>query len=1379
MKTPHLRLKGAGFLGAALLAQVAMCADYPTTISSFSPLAYWRFNETAASPAAQTFADSSTTGTSLGYAAGPVTNAVAGIVGNAVRFGNAPNQGSYVAASVDVPWNATINPNAPFSVEGWINPADPITDTTGLCPFSSMSTYFFPAARVGWLFYVNNTGTVVFRIGGENSYVATPAGGAVTVGAWSHIAGTFDGTTARVYVNGVEVANKVAGAGFKPNGWTRLRLGGTSLAPNGGPDSGLPGVGNRSWDGSVDEVAVYNTVLSASTIAAHYAAATTNNAGYHAQILASNPVGYWELEEPTYVAPNPSTYPTVANTGSAGAGANGTASVGIFAAQSGPPYGGFGPNNNALNFSGVSGTLSLAGNPDSISNLVATNITLMAWIKPSVLGDWRTIISHGYDSGFIETYLRIGDVYDWEGNITNVGPNAAYYEVGATADATTYNSATYQVPPGDVGNWVFIAGTWDGANWNLYRNGLLVAQYPDTTGPVAVTNRWSVGSRSDPSGFFGMRFGGSIDEPAIIGSALSPTDIQNLYLAAQVPPVITRAIVPPTPPVYEGSSISFNVWAEGNPTLQHVWYKNGVSLGITATNITLNNLTTANSGTYSVVITNAYGSITNSVVLNVLTSLPIITSQPTPATRWSGFAFTFSVSAIGSSPISYQWQRNGVAIGGATSASYSAAASGGNAGNYTCVLTNPYGAVTSSAAALTVLTAPNAYVTSILGDAPIAYYRLGETNGSTVAKDYAGGHDGTYHNVDLGEPGYTAIDPDTAMNARGTLNSYCGQISGTDINFQGHTNFTLEVWVNGAAEQSDAAGIIAKGTADNGSPNNANEQFCIDISAGNFRFFTRGGANSLYEADATVGPNGTWQHLVGVYDDAGGHLYLYVNGQLSGSPGNTRPAGLRVSSAAVGIGARRGGVSPDYDLDWNGLVDEVAIYNYALSAPQVAAHYAAAYGPSLPPTITVEPTSLTNFASLDAKFVVGAYGTVPLNYQWYKGASPLSDGGSIAGSSTAKLTLTGIAASDAGNYYAQISNVNGTTNSSVAVLTVLNAPSSPPAIPGLVVHLPFDNNLFDVTGRGNNGTSLHTVTNIYAAGAGSTAPTPADFVPGVLGQAYHYTTQAILATNGTAYGTNTFYASLGVRPDLQFSSNVDFSVALWIRLLPDNYVQADLPFFTDTINSTFGNGLVLAPTYGSQGTAAPGGATTYDGGWAMSLYDAAGVGVGVYGDLGSINGPGAVPSGDWHHLVYVFQRGAAGAVYLDGKPAHSTKQNGTFSGAAGNVDNGNAFMIGQDPTGMYGESGEAYIDDLGVWRKALTPLEAASIFIAAVSNNLSYVGAPITLSMQKSGSQLKFTWPAGTLQSADIVTGPYTDVTPVSPLSVTPTAAKKFYRVRL
>src|SRR6267378_1626970 len=100
----------------ALAYVTASAADYQSTVLSHSPLAYWRFNETASSPAAQSFADSSSIGTSIGYAAGPVTNFVSGIVGHAVQFGNANNLGGHVPASVDVPWNATINPGAPFTV---------------------------------------------------------------------------------------------------------------------------------------------------------------------------------------------------------------------------------------------------------------------------------------------------------------------------------------------------------------------------------------------------------------------------------------------------------------------------------------------------------------------------------------------------------------------------------------------------------------------------------------------------------------------------------------------------------------------------------------------------------------------------------------------------------------------------------------------------------------------------------------------------------------------------------------------------------------------------------------------------------------------------------------------------------------------------------------------------------------------------------------------------------------------------------------------------------------------------------------------------------------------------------------------------------------
>ena len=119
------------------------------------------------------------------------------------------------------------------------------------------------------------------------------------------------------------------------------------------------------------------------------------------------------------------------------------------------------------------------------------------------------------------------------------------------------------------------------------------------------------------------------------------------------------------------------------------------------------------------------------------------------------------------------------------------------------------------------------------------------------------------------------------------------------------------------------------------------------------------------------------------------------------------------------------------------------------------------------------------------------------------------------------------------------------------------------------MHLPFDNNLIDVTGRGNNGTSIHTT-------ATSSNLTPVDFVPGFLGQALHYSSE-------TNFGTNNFYVTLGVRPDLQFSSNINFTVAYWIQL-PAGYAGGDLPFFTDAINSTFGPGFVFAPTYGTQGT---------------------------------------------------------------------------------------------------------------------------------------------------------------------------------------------------
>jgi hypothetical protein len=358
------------------------------------------------------------------------------------------------------------------------------------------------------------------------------------------------------------------------------------------------------------------------------------------------------------------------------------------------------------------------------------------------------------------------------------------------------------------------------------------------------------------------------------------------------------------------------------------------------------------------------------------------------------------------------------------------------------------------------------------------------------------------------------------------------------------------------------------------------------------------------------------------------------------------------------------------------------------------------YGPGAPVILT-QPASLTNYVSLAATLSVTAFGSPPLFYQWSK------NGTNIPGATMASLTFRPIGQSDAASYSVRVTNINGFTDSTSAALTVLSPPTSPPSIAGLVVHLPFDNNLTDATGRGNNGTAIQTT-------ATSSNVASAAFVSGVVGSALHYVSDfgsyPCCSTNFASYVT------LGVRPDLQFGSSTNFTVAYWLRL-PANYAGGDLPFFTDAVNATFNGGFCFASTYGAAGTQ---GAGSVNGGWAFSLFDAATAqnGLGVYGDARSIN------DGNWHHLVHTIDRVKGMVTYLDGVVAHYAVQSGTSIAAAGNIDTGRPVTIGQDPTGQYPESGSADIDDLGVWHRALTALEASSIYMAAVSNHLSFTGPP-------------------------------------------------------
>jgi hypothetical protein len=340
-------------------------------------------------------------------------------------------------SKVDVPFTAALNPTAPFSVEFWANPS---RDDQTLCAVSSMDCELNGGgSRKGWLVYMNANLNWQFRLGLTAGYAkilssaATPA-----VGVWQHIVATFDGTTASIYVNGVLSASGAVPAGWAPNTEMPLMIGCLPLVGGGGDTIDGPifnaaggGIaGYRGFEGNLDEVAIYTNALSASTVTAHYNAASTPLT-YGSTILADHPVGYWNFDEPAVTAPDPSTFPVAVNSGTLGSALNGTNYWGDLAAQSGAGYAGLGgAGNKACFFDGDNGFIALGDDPGMH---FSGFITMMAWVKPmGSINYFRNIIGHGWDGNYVETFLRIsqGD----GGTFFSDGNN--YYETGISQDGS-------------------------------------------------------------------------------------------------------------------------------------------------------------------------------------------------------------------------------------------------------------------------------------------------------------------------------------------------------------------------------------------------------------------------------------------------------------------------------------------------------------------------------------------------------------------------------------------------------------------------------------------------------------------------------------------------------------------------------------------------------------------------------------------------------------------------------------------------------------------------------------------------------------------------------------------------------------------------------
>ena len=180
----------------------------------------------------------------------------------------------------------------------------------------------------------------------------------------------------------------------------------------------------------------------------------------------------------------------------------------------------------------------------------------------------------------------------------------------------------------------------------------------------------------------------------------------------QSPPTIS--VQPASQTRTVGEAVALTVQASGSGVLSYSWRKNGVPVlnvgGVSGANgptLSFASLQTSHAGAYSVVVSNLVGSVTSGVAQLTVNSAdvpPTIVVQPVSAALRVGQQVTLIVQAAGTPTPSFQWQRNGGNLPGATSAELVIrSATLNDAGEYRVVVANSSGTVTSAPAFVAVL----------------------------------------------------------------------------------------------------------------------------------------------------------------------------------------------------------------------------------------------------------------------------------------------------------------------------------------------------------------------------------------------------------------------------------------------------------------------------------------------------------------------------------------------------------------------------------------------------------------------------------------------------------------------------------------------------
>lgn len=355
--------------------------------------------------------------------------------------------------------------NAPFSISLYLKPTGPVSDPSFIAIMSN-ETY----NTTGFRLMLNSAAKIRFSTVQSGGTIAINGATSIVAGSWYHLAITFDGTTALMYLNGVQ-----DGSGT-----------GTILA-NTNPISLSNISGTAKIQGVMDDVRIYDRLLTVTEIGKLY---SSYGSEVKVSDLQKGLVGYWPLNGN---AKDATPY-----------GNNGTVTAATLTTDL------KGRANSAYSFNG-STTYIDAGTGASLN--INGSVSVFAWIKPTTIHDTNNYIFSRRGSSGTRGYALY---------LNNTADHIRAYVVNAGGGAGDFDGTTTIVP----GTWYHVGFTSDGTTMKLFVNGV----QDGSGGSISVVST----SINAYIGVYNTitaawTFDGSIDDVRVYDRALTAPEAKALY----------------------------------------------------------------------------------------------------------------------------------------------------------------------------------------------------------------------------------------------------------------------------------------------------------------------------------------------------------------------------------------------------------------------------------------------------------------------------------------------------------------------------------------------------------------------------------------------------------------------------------------------------------------------------------------------------------------------------------------------------------------------------------------------------------------------------------------------------------------------------------